>query len=133
MATINDDLVTDLKSLRGTELERTVHDAIKVGVDDALTKNIAPVMVGYEAMAQGLAILTGADLDRSRDALLNVIKDLGAQLSAIQTVTPGGAYRRSALPMGSGLAVQLRQPAHSGDMSVSHRASLSSHCCQTCR
>jgi hypothetical protein len=48
-------------------------------------------MVGYEAMAQGLAILTGADLDRSRDALLNVIKDLGAQLSAIQTVTPGGA------------------------------------------
>jgi hypothetical protein len=32
--------------------------------------------------------LTGADLDQSRDALLNVIKDLGAQLSAIQTVTP---------------------------------------------
>ena len=88
MAMISDDLVTDLKSLRGTELERTVHDAIKVGVDDALTKNIAPVMVGYEAMAQGLAILTGADLDRSRDALLNVIKDLGAQLSAVQTVTP---------------------------------------------
>ena len=88
MAMISDDLVTDLKSLRGTELERAVHDAIKVGVDDALTKNIAPVMVGYEAMAQGLAILTGADLDRSRDALLNVIKDLGAQLSAVQTVTP---------------------------------------------
>jgi hypothetical protein len=83
-----DDLVTDLRSLRGTELERTVHDAIKVGIDDALTKNIAPVMVGYEAMAQGLAILTGADLDQSRDALLNVIKDLGAQLSAIQTVAP---------------------------------------------
>jgi hypothetical protein len=88
MAIISDDLVTDLRSLRGTELERTVHDAIKVGIDDALTKNIAPVMVGYEAMAQGLAILTGADLDQSRDALLNVIKDLGAQLSAIQTVTP---------------------------------------------
>jgi hypothetical protein len=65
-----------------------VHDAIKVGIDDALTKNIAPVMVGYEAMAQGLAILTGVGLDQSRDALLNVIKDLGAQLSAIQTVTP---------------------------------------------
>ena len=67
MATINDDLVTDLNPYAGTELERTVHDAIKVGVDDALTKNIAPVMVGYEAMAQGLAILTGADLDRSRE------------------------------------------------------------------
>lgn len=88
MAIISDDLVTDLRSLRATELERTVHDAIKVGIDDALTKNIAPVMVGYEAMAQGLAILTGAHLDQSRDALLNVIKDLGAQLSAIQTVTP---------------------------------------------
>jgi hypothetical protein len=88
MAIISDDLVTDLRSLRGTELERTVHDAIKVGIDDALTKNIAPVMVGYEAMAQGLAILTGADLDQSRDALLTVIKDLGARLSAIQTVTP---------------------------------------------
>jgi hypothetical protein len=82
MAIISDDLVTDLRSLRGTELERTVHDAIKVGIDDALTKNIAPVMVGYEAMAQGLAILTGVGLDQSRDALLNVIKDLGAQLSA---------------------------------------------------
>ena len=91
MATINDDLVTDLNPYAGTELERTVHDAIKVGVDDALTKNIAPVMVGLRGLAQGLAILTGADLDQSRDALLNVIKDLGAQLSAIQTVTPGGA------------------------------------------
>jgi len=53
MAIISDDLVTDLRSLRGTELERTVHDAIKLGIDDALGKNIAPVMVGYEAMAQG--------------------------------------------------------------------------------
>jgi hypothetical protein len=77
--------------LRGTELEHAVHDAIKVGIDDALTKNIAPVMVGYEAMAQGLSILTGADLDRSREVLLNVIKDIGAQLSTIQTVTPAGA------------------------------------------
>jgi hypothetical protein len=88
MAIISDDLVTDLRSLRGTELERTVHDAIKLGIDDALGKNIAPVTVGYEAMAQGLAILTGADLNQSRDALLTVIKDLGAQLSATQTVTP---------------------------------------------
>jgi hypothetical protein len=43
MAIISDDLVTDLRSLRGTELERTVHDAIKLGIDDALGKNIAPV------------------------------------------------------------------------------------------
>jgi hypothetical protein len=48
-------------------------------------------MVGYEAMAQGLSILTGAGLDRSREVLLNVIKDLGAQLSTIQTATPAGA------------------------------------------
>ena len=108
MAIISDDLVTDLRSLRGTELERTVHDAIKVGIDDALTKNIAPVMVGYEAMAQGLAILTGADLDQSRDALLNVIKDLGAQLSAIQTVTPPRMIVDFALPIGSGLSGPVR-------------------------
>jgi hypothetical protein len=91
MSTISDNLVTDLRSLRGTELEHAVHDAIKIGIDDALAKNIAPVMVGYEAMAQGLSILTGADLDRSREVLLNVIKDIGAQLSTIQTVTPAGA------------------------------------------
>ena len=109
MAIISDDLVTDLRSLHGTELERTVHDAIKVGIDDALTKNIAPVMVGYEAMAQGLAILTGADLDQSRDALLNVIKDLGAQLSAIQTVTPPPRMIVDfALPIGSGLSSPVR-------------------------
>ena len=108
MAIISDDLVTDLRSLRGTELERTVHDAIKVGIDDALTKNIAPVMVGYEAMAQGLAILTGADLDQSRDALLTVIKDLGAQLSAIQTVTPSRMIVDFALPIGSGLSGPAR-------------------------
>jgi hypothetical protein len=38
MSTITDNLVTDLRSLRGTELERAVHDAIKIGIDDALKK-----------------------------------------------------------------------------------------------
>jgi hypothetical protein len=106
MAIISDDLVTDLRSLRGTELERTVHDAIKVGIDDALTKNIAPVMVGYEAMAQGLAILTGADLDQSKDALLNVIKDLGAQLSQFRPLRRHAHDCRFRSPIGSGLAGQ---------------------------
>ncbi len=108
MAIISDDLVTDLRSLRGTELERTVHDAIKVGIDDALTKNIAPVMVGYEAMAQGLAILTGADLDQSRDALLNVIKDLGAAVRNSDRCAAPRMIVDFALPIGSGLSGPVR-------------------------
>jgi hypothetical protein len=57
MAIISDDLVTDLRSLRGTELERTVHDAIKVGIDDALTKNIAG---GISRQSKGLLWRTSA-------------------------------------------------------------------------
>ena len=78
-------------------------------------------MVGYEAMAQGLAILTGADLDQSRDALLTVIKDLGAQLSA-NLDSLHAAPRMIvdfALPIGSGLSGPARHAFHSDDMAIS--------------
>jgi hypothetical protein len=76
------DLIVALRKVRGSDLERIVHDLVKIGIDGAAKAEIPTMLVGYEAMAQGLSMMAGQTIEEGRAAVLEMLSDLIARRKA---------------------------------------------------
>jgi hypothetical protein len=67
-----------LAAAPGSPEEQALHERVKSALEAALV-DTPPVLVGHEAMAQGLALLTGHSLEQCRGFIFGVVKDLSAR------------------------------------------------------